>query len=72
MIVVDFHYHGSMNTMGRKIEVLTMIDIMNADTNVGHVMIKLDSNYQQNYEIVNIMINKYSNIYWIEIHDYNH
>jgi len=72
VIVVDFHYHGSMNTMGRKIEVLTMIDIMNADTNVGHVMIKLDSNYQQNYEIVNIMINKYSNIYWIEIHDYNH
>jgi len=48
-----------------------MIDKLDANSNVGHIYIGIGSNNQLNYEIVIIMINRFSNVYWIELGDSN-
>jgi len=52
-------------------EVLRMIDTMNANSNVGNVWITLTSTNRFNDEIVTMMMNKYINAYRIAISDWN-
>ena len=58
-------------SISSKMEVLDMIDKLDANSNVGHIYIGIGSNNQLNYEIVIIMINRFSNVYWIELGDSN-
>jgi len=48
-----------------------MIERLNSNANVGVVVIELSSDNKWNNEILTIIANKYSNVYHIEVHDYN-
>jgi len=50
--------------------VLRMIDTVDANSNVGTVYIKLDINNEWNDEIIRMM-NRYSNVYDVEVFDSN-
>ena len=63
--------HVSFNSIDSKMEILRIVNILDGDSNVTEVYIRLDSENKQNDEIVKAMINKYSNIYYIGIVDLN-
>ena len=51
--------------------VLEMINTLNANKNVGRVMIRLHSNSKWNNEILRMMIDRFTNVYDIGVSDYN-
>jgi len=51
--------------------VIEMIDTLDANSNIVAVWIRLDSDNKWDSEIVVLIINKYSNMYDIEIWDFN-
>ena len=52
--------------------VLQIIDTINANTNVGRLRIRLDSScHKWNDELVTLIINRYTNLYTIELDDWN-
>jgi len=51
--------------------VLRMIDTVNANDNVGEVVITVSSDNELNDEVLKMMMNKYSNVYSIYVHDKN-
>ena len=60
-----------MLSINRKMDVLRMIDTLNVNTNVGIVLITLDSSNKWNNEILTLIINRYTNVYYIYVVDYN-
>ena len=52
-------------------DVLRMIEIANANSNVAEVQIRIDSRHQYNDEIVIAIMNRYSSVYKIRIVDWN-
>jgi len=52
-------------------EVITLINTLDANSNVGLVWIGLSNDYKWSDEILAIMISKYTNVYSIVIYDYN-
>ena len=60
-----------MNSIDNKMNVLAMINTLNANTNVGVVWIRLHSNMQWNNEILRIMIDRFINVYHIGVWDFN-
>jgi len=51
--------------------VLGMINTLNSDSKVGELCIELNSDNELNIEIVNLIIDKYTNVYDFVILDYN-
>jgi len=51
--------------------VLDMINTLDANSNVGEVSIKFDRTNYYNDEILKTMMNKYNNLYSIELQDDN-
>ena len=60
-----------MYSVDRKMEVITLINTLDANSNVGLVWIGLSNDYKWSDEILAIMISKYTNVYSIVIYDYN-
>jgi len=58
-------------TIDRKMSVLKMIDIANSNSNVGTIRISVHSKNQWNSEILRLMTNRYPNVYYIEIIDWD-
>jgi len=58
-------------SVDRKMEVITLINTLDANSNVGLVWIGLSNDYKWSDEILAIMISKYTNVYSIVIYDYN-
>ena len=52
-------------------DVLRIIDTLNANSNVGRVQIRLNSNHKWNSEIIILITNRYNNVYDIEVWDSN-
>ena len=52
-------------------EVLRMIDALNANNNVAYVGIRVSSNIKWNNEIVELIMNRCSNLYSIGVDDYS-
>ena len=52
-------------------EALKMINTVNCDNRVGIVQIKLDANNEWNDKIMTTMISRFSNVYVINVNDYN-
>ena len=50
---------------------LRMIDTLNANSNVGEIIIGLHSSIEWNDEVVSMMMNRFSNMYCINVWDYN-
>jgi len=50
---------------------LRMIDTLNANSNVGEITIRLDSIIEWNDEIISMMMNRFSNMYCINVWDWN-
>ena len=48
-----------------------MINTLNANTNVGKVWIGLDSSNKWNSKIVKLIINRFTNVYNINVSDLN-
>jgi len=48
-----------------------MINTLNANRNVGRIWIGFDSYHQWNSQIVRLMINRYTNVYFVEVDDVN-
>ena len=48
-----------------------MINTLNANSNVGIVRIILNSSNKWNSEIVRLMIDRFTNVYYIYVHDIN-
>jgi len=51
--------------------VLRMINTLNANKNIGIVLIRLDSNHKWNSEILTLIKNRYTNMHSIHLRDYN-
>ena len=60
-----------MQSIDSKIEVLRIIDTLNANKNVVGVWVRLHSYNEWNIEIVTLIINRYTNVYSIYIWDWN-
>ena len=69
--MVDFYSFCCLQSIDSKMNVLRMIDRLNANSKVGIVRIRLDSDYKWNSEILTLIANKYTNIYAISVWDYN-
>jgi len=69
--MVDFYDSSDLHSIDDKMNVLRMIDRVNANSKVGIVRIRLDSDYKWNSEILTLIANKYTNIYAISVWDYN-
>jgi len=71
--MVDFAYLVSnFSSTDHKMEVLEMIDRVNANSNVGEVRISIDSKYMKwNSEILIMMMNRYRNVYHIDLNQRN-
>jgi len=48
-----------------------MINTLNTDSNVGIVWIRLSSHHKWNSEIVKMIMNRYTNVYYIYVLDKN-
>lgn len=51
--------------------VLGMINTLNANMNVGWIMIKVDISIEQNSEVVRMMVDRFTNVYYIAVVDEN-
>ena len=60
-----------MYSIDNKMSVLAMINTLNANKNVGRVDIRLDSNHKWNNEILRMMIDRFTNVYHINVWDHN-
>ena len=70
MIIVDFRYSSyEFLSISSKMDTIEMINKMNTNNNVGKVVIGVDSSIKWNDEILRTMIDKYSNVYTIEVPD---
>ena len=56
-----------MNSIDNKMSVLAMINTLNANKNVGLVDIRLHSSIEWNNEILRMMIDRFTNVYHIEV-----
>ena len=50
---------------------LEMINRSNASSNVAKIMIKLTSDYEWNDQIIRLIMDRYSNVHDIYLHDFN-
>ena len=50
---------------------MEMINTLNANSKVGGLEIRLDSDNRWNDRIVRMMMDRYTNIYWIIVYDDN-
>jgi len=60
-----------MISIDNRMSVVRMIDRLNANKNVGVVWIRLDSSMEWNNEILRMMVDKFTNIYHINVWDWN-
>jgi len=59
-----------MDNVYNKIDVIKMINTVNANSNVGRILVRLDSsNGKWNYQIMTSIINMYTNVYDIYVND---
>ena len=70
-ILINFQQQSGLCSIDSKIELLTMIDLVNANKSVGIVSIGVDSYNEWNNEIIAIMIDRYTNLYGINLWDGN-
>ena len=73
---MDFNLNISQispfHSIDRKMQVIGMIDRLNANENVGEVEVGLDNDYSKwNDEIMKNMISRYNNVYRIKVDDNN-
>ena len=61
-----------MFDIDNRMSVIKMINALNANINVGSVMIALHSDIEWNNEILRMIIDRFTNIYSIGIVDINH
>lgn len=62
----------NLYSLSGKIQVMSMIDALNSNTNVGSVNIEIDSGYDKyNGQILTAMMSKYTNVYHLYIVDSN-
>jgi len=60
-----------MDSIGRKMGVLEMINRLDGDRNVGEIGIGVSGYHELDSEIVRLIINRYTSVYSIVIWDYN-
>jgi len=60
-----------MRSIDSKMDVLRMIDILDANSKVGEVSIGLRSDIKWNSEILRMIIDRYTNVYTIYVRDDN-
>ena len=58
-----------MDSIDNKMSVLAMINTLNANKNVGIVWIGLNSRMKWNNEILRMIIDRFTNVYCIEVWD---
>jgi len=61
----------SLYSIDDKMSVLRMIDTLNANSKVEEVVIEIHSDNQYNDKIITRMMNNYSNLYSITMHNWN-
>jgi len=69
--LIDF-YSADFNSIDSKMVVLGMINRLECDSNVGSVEITLSSSNEFDDGIMRMMMNRYSNLYWIRVYDNNY
>ena len=69
--MVDFYDSSDLHSIDDKMNVLRMIDRVNANSKVGIVRVTLNMFHRWSSEIVTTMMNKYINVYWICVLDGN-
>ena len=60
-----------MESIDNRMYVLGMINTLNANMNVGWIMIKVDISIEQNSEVVRMMVDRFTNVYYIAVVDEN-
>jgi len=60
-----------MCSIDSKMNVIGMINTLNVDSKVGRVVIELSDNHEWNSEILALITNRYTNVYYIVINDWN-
>ena len=60
-----------MESIDNKMSVLAMINTLNANKNVGGVVIRADSSIECSNEILRMMIDRFTNVYSIIVADFN-
>ena len=68
---ICINYFSYDTSLEYKMEIIKIINELNANHKVGIIGIKLRNNNPINDEIIRMMINNYKNVYNIVVFDYN-
>ena len=60
-----------MDSIDNRMNVLAMINTLNSNKNVGTVNIRLSRDIRWNDEILRMMIDRFTNVYYINVADFN-